>query len=186
VAKDELRDVVAKLEALDVIEAKVLSGEDAAEAGLRRYVAVAVKGPHGARQGARRDLDAVAVAEDGAQHGRAGGADGAVGAGIRRIGGGVSERGPVRVGDGGGVPIRVREADRRDRPPELEVIFRVVHRDGAIGEREVENGEQPGGALQVGVVCEGRVLGDDVPGVPDWWSPEFADDGLVGGPRRAG
>src|SRR5207302_8706941 len=27
---------------------------------------------------------------------------------------------------------------------------------------------------------------DDVPGVPDWRSPEFADDGLLGGPGRAG
>src|ERR1700736_2323804 len=106
--KDELRDVVTKLEALDMIEAKVLSGEDATEAGLSGHVAVAVEGPHGARQGAGRDLDAVAIAEDGSQHGRAGGADGAVGAGIRRIGGGYRERGPVRVANRCRIAVCVR------------------------------------------------------------------------------
>src|SRR6202035_309524 len=84
---DELRDVVAELEALDVIEAEVLSGEDAAEAGLGRHVAIAGEGADGARQRARDNLDLVAVAEVGGQHGRASCADGAVGAGIRRIGG---------------------------------------------------------------------------------------------------
>src|ERR1700736_1197148 len=151
VVKYELRDVAAELEALDVIEAKVLSGEDAAEAGLRGHVAVAVEGPHGSRQGARRNLDAVAIAEDRSQHRRAGGADGAMSAGIRWIGGGVGERGPVQVRDRCRIPIRVRETDGRDRSPELEVIFRVVHGDGAVGKGEVENGEQGGGPLQMGV-----------------------------------
>src|ERR1700736_1262837 len=123
VVKYELRDVAAELEALDVIEAKVLSGEDAAEAGLRGHVAVAVEGPHGARQGARGNLDAVAIAEDSGPHGRAGGAAGAMCAGIRRCGCGVGERCPIRVGDGCGIPIRVRETDGRDRSPELEMIF---------------------------------------------------------------
>ena len=66
------------------------------------------------------------------------------------------------------------------------MIFAVVHGDGAIGEREIENAEQTGRALEVGVVRDRGVLGDDVPGIPDGWAPEFADDGLLGRPRRAG
>src|ERR1700730_6912400 len=120
---DELRDVVAELEALDVIEAEVLSGEDAAEAGLGRNVAVAVKGAHRTRQGARCHLDLVAIAEDARQDGRTGGADGAVRPGIRGIGGGGGEGGPGRVGGGCWNPVRVREADGRDRPPELKLIL---------------------------------------------------------------
>src|SRR5438270_9040635 len=111
VVKNELRDVVAELEAFDVIEAKVLSGEDPAEPGLGRHVAVAVEGPQGAWQGAGRDLDVLAIAEDGSQHGRAGGADGAMGAWIRGVGSSQRECTPVGVADGCGGPDSVRLPD---------------------------------------------------------------------------
>jgi hypothetical protein len=46
---------------------------------------------------------------------------------------GIIDRLPGRVALGGRVVIAVTVADRRDRPPELVVIFGVEHSDGGVG-----------------------------------------------------
>src|SRR5207302_10793979 len=98
---------------------------------------------------------------------------GAMGAWIRGVGRSQREWSAVGVADGGGVPVGVRLPDGRDRAPELEAIFRLVHGDRAVREREIEESEEAGGLLQVRMVRDGGVLGDHVPGIPDRRGPEF-------------
>jgi len=186
VGEYELRNGVPERQARLVIDPCVLSREDPAQAGLRRHVVVAGKGPNDAWQYVRGDADLILVPEEGRQHGRSGRANGAVGAWIRGISCGDGERRPGRVADRRRIPVGVSQADGRDGPPELVVVLGVIEGDCAVGEGQVERREQARGALQVRVVRQRGVLSDLIPGVPDRSRPELSDHGLVRRPRRAG
>src|SRR3989442_5311726 len=163
----ELRNVVAKLEARFVIDASVLSRVDPAQAGLGRNVAVAGKGPNGAWQNVGGDADLILVPEEGGQYGRSGRANRAVGAWIRGIKCGNGERRPIRVADYCRIPACFGQADGRDRPPDLVMVFGVIEGDAAVSEGEVEHREQARGGLQVRVGSEAGALDDLIPAVPD-------------------
>src|SRR5690348_4535008 len=75
VTEDELGDIASELYPRDVIDPRVLTGEDAAQAGLRRRVGIAGEGPDDPGQCGRADPDVVAVAEERREHSRAGRAD---------------------------------------------------------------------------------------------------------------
>src|SRR5207302_8543430 len=115
-----------------MIDPRVLSREDTAQAGLRRHVRVAIKGPNGAWQNVGGYTDLILVPEEGGQHSRSGRANRAVGAWIRGIRCGDSEWRPGRVADRCRIPVGVGQADCRDRPPELVVVLGVVEGDGAV------------------------------------------------------
>ena len=149
----ELRNVVAKLEARLVIDPSVLSRVDPAQSCLGRNVAVAGKGPNGAWQNVGGDADLILVPEEGGQHGRSGRANRAVGAWIRGIKCGNGERRPIRIADYCRIPACFGQADGRDRPPDLVMVFGVIEGDGAVSEGEVEHREQARGGLQIRVVC---------------------------------
>jgi hypothetical protein len=115
----------------------------------------------------RSMVSAAMVAVEGSEHGRGCLADGGVGAGIGRIGRDDREREPRRVTGNAGVADGVTELDRGDRAPHQVVVFRVVERDGGVGQGEVqvlEHGDRP---LQAGVPGHGELLGDLIPYVPD-------------------
>src|SRR5258708_11149931 len=97
VGKHKLRNVVPKHQAGLVIEPSVLSREDPAQAGLRRNVVVAGKGPNGTWQNIRGYPDLILVTEEGGQHGRSGRANRAVGAWIRGIRCGDADPRPIPV-----------------------------------------------------------------------------------------
>ena len=186
VEKHELRNLVPELGAHLDLDPRVLPRVDPAQTGLGRHVVVAGKGPYDAWQDIGGDTDLILVPEEGGQHGRCVPTNHAVGGWIRGIKCGDGERRPGRVGDYGRIPELVGQADCRDRPQDLVVVFGIVEGDGAVGEGQVERREQARGGLQVRVVSEGSVLGDLIPGVPDRPPPELRDHGLVRRPRRAG
>src|SRR5258708_8695236 len=68
VGKHKLRNVVPKHQAGLVIEPSVLSREDPAQAGLRRNVVVAGKGPNGTRQNIRGYPDLILVPDEADHH----------------------------------------------------------------------------------------------------------------------
>src|SRR4029077_8102736 len=181
----EAGHVVAQLDPGDVVESRVHATVDPAQAGLGRGGAISVEFPHHPRQHVRGDTDAVVITEEPGQHGRAGCADGAVGAWVGRVGRGRKEWGPGRVpGHGrGAVPAG---ANRRDRSPDEVLVLGVVEGDGGVGERQVEERKQLRCAGKVRVVGDRRVLGDLVPRHPDRTWPELGDDGLISGAGGAG
>src|SRR5437667_5407523 len=96
VGEHELRNGVPERQACLMIEPCVLSRVDPAQAGLRRYVVVAGKGPNDAWQDVRGDADLILVPEKGGQYGRSGRANGAMGTWIRGISCSDRERRPGR------------------------------------------------------------------------------------------
>ncbi len=169
-----------------MIDPRVLSRVDAAQAGLGCNVVVAGKGPNDAWRDVGGYVDLILVPEEGGQHSRSGRANRAVGAWIRGIKCGDGERRPIRVADYCRIPARFGQADGRDGSPQLVVVFGVIEGDDAVGEGEVEHREQARRGLQVCVVRQRGVLGDLIPGIPDRPTPELCDHGLVRRPRRAG
>ncbi len=182
----ELRNGVPERQARLVIEPSVLSRVDPAQAGLRRHVAEAGKGPNNPWQDVRGDADLILVPEKGGQHSRPRRANSAVGAWIRGISCGDGERRPIRVADRRRIAVGVGQADGRDGPPELVVVLGVIEGDGTVGEGHVERREQARGGYQVRVVRQRGVLSDLIPGVPDRPRPELCDHRLVRRPRRTG
>src|SRR5438067_459948 len=81
------------------------------------------------------------------------------GAWVGRIGRGDREREPRRVTGDAGVADRVTELDRGDRAPHQVVVFRVVQRDGGVGQGEVQVLEHGGRPLQAGVPVRGELAG---------------------------
>jgi hypothetical protein len=81
VAKDELGDVASELKARDVVDPRVLPGEDATQARLGGDVGIAAEGPDHPGHCGRADPDPVAVAVEGRENIRASRADRAVGSG---------------------------------------------------------------------------------------------------------
>ena len=71
--------------------------------------------------------------------------------------------------------------DGGDGTPQLVGVFRVVQGDGGVGQGGVELGEQMRGAVQVGVLRGGDLIGDGVPVVLDRGGPERRVLGVRGG-----
>src|SRR5207302_6427637 len=79
------------------------------------------------------------VAEQGAQHERAAGADRGVCAGVSRIGSGSTcLREPIWIRRRVGVAVRGAGSNRSDRPPEVIRVFAVVKCDHFICKGEIE------------------------------------------------
>src|SRR2546430_10329475 len=93
---------------------------------------------------------------------------------------------PVRIRFRLRITIRVRGPDRGHRPPEVVRILRVVERDDAVRDREVQQGEKARVLRRRQGTEERRGLGDPVPGILDWAVPETAGQGLVRSCRAAG
>ena len=174
VGDHKLRNVVPERVARIDIEPRVVSCVDSAQASLGRNIAVAGIARNDAWQNVGGDADLILVPEEGGQYGRSSRANRAVGAWIRGIRCSDGQRRPIRVANCCRIPVGVGQADGRDRPPEQVVVLGVIEGDGAVSERQVEHREQARGGLQVGVVRQGGVLGDLIPGVPDRPPQNFA------------
>src|ERR1700738_5087842 len=120
------------------------------------------------------------IAEEGAQHERAAGADRGVCAGVRGIGGGFTcLRKPIWIRYRVGIAGRGCGADRSYRAPELIRVLGVVKCDHFICKGEIEQREYTGALCGREVMRINRRLSDLVPVVLNRAVPEPSDELLV-------
>ena len=98
---------------------------------------------HGVGHGAREREAEVLRAEEALQRFRRGARHAAVRGRIFRMRRRPHVRKPGGVGCGVRIVVGVRVLDRRDRPPEIEVIFRIEARDDGIGMHDVHQRVEP-------------------------------------------
>src|SRR6185437_7239465 len=112
VVEDEAGDLAAKLHAGDVIEPRVLAGEDPAQTGLLRRGSETRERASHTWQSGRGDRERLMVTVEAAEHVGTCGADRALRTGVRGVGRGVDrEWEPGRVGNRQRITVGVGKAD---------------------------------------------------------------------------
>src|ERR1700757_4361581 len=158
----------------------MLARVDPAETRLLRSGREAVEGADDSGKHLRSDAELKRpLAEQGAQHERATGADRGVCAGVRRIRGGV------------GVTVRGPGSNRSNWPPEVIRVLAVVKCDHFVCKGEIEQREHTSALCGRELMRMNRRLSDLVPVVLNGSVPEAADQrlvcrsgGAVGDPQR--
>src|SRR5207302_3832444 len=159
----------------------MLACVDPAEARLILNGSEAVEGADDTGKDFRSDAQGKRlVAEHGAKHERAAGADRGVCAGVRRIGSGSTcLREPIWIRCRVGVAVRGAGSNRSHGPPEVIRVFAVVKCDHFICKSEIEQREHTGALRGRELMRMNRRLSDLVPVVLTGSAPEPADERLV-------